>query len=214
VVEFFKNIPPLTDPTAHGGQGQDAFHVVAPSLPGFGFSDKPAERGWNADRIARAWTELMRRLGYDRYVAQGGDWGCAGQGLDADYREARRGQAVAQPGRQRPCLDAGPFEVQSGRNQERSNGFGLARRPAFAHDPTLLVDDADRRLFHRDVKADILLHGCPPSLLMLAWGGFPTPYKPAWRAAARPSRRSEPAARLRHLSVIFQKVSITFHLMD
>ena len=75
VIEFFKIIEPLTNPTARGGQAQDAFHVVAPSLPGFGFSDKPAERGWNADRIARAWAELMRRLGYDRYVAQGGDWG-------------------------------------------------------------------------------------------------------------------------------------------
>jgi epoxide hydrolase len=75
VIEFFKIIGPLTNPKAHGGQAQDAFHVVTPSLPGFGFSDKPAERGWNADRIARTWAELMRRLGYDRYVAQGGDWG-------------------------------------------------------------------------------------------------------------------------------------------
>jgi hypothetical protein len=75
VIEFFKIIGPLTDPTAHGGEMQDAFHVVAPSLPGFGFSDRPAERGWNADRIARAWAELMHRLGYERYVAQGGDWG-------------------------------------------------------------------------------------------------------------------------------------------
>ena len=75
VIEFFKIIEPLTNPTAHGGQAQDAFHVIAPSLPGFGLSDKPAERGWNADRIARAWAELMRRLGYNRYVAQGGDWG-------------------------------------------------------------------------------------------------------------------------------------------
>jgi epoxide hydrolase len=75
VIEFFKIIEPLTNPTAHGGRAEDAFHVVAPSLPGFGFSDKPAERGWNADRIAKAWAELMRRLGYDRYVAQGGDWG-------------------------------------------------------------------------------------------------------------------------------------------
>jgi pimeloyl-ACP methyl ester carboxylesterase len=75
VIEFFKIIEPLTNPTAHGGKPEDAFHVVAPSLPGFGFSDKPAERGWNADRIAKAWAELMRRLGYDRYVAQGGDWG-------------------------------------------------------------------------------------------------------------------------------------------
>jgi hypothetical protein len=75
VIEFFKIIGPLTDPTAHGGEVQDAFHVVTPSLPGFGFSGKPAERGWNAGRIARAWAELMHRLGYDRYVAQGGDWG-------------------------------------------------------------------------------------------------------------------------------------------
>jgi pimeloyl-ACP methyl ester carboxylesterase len=75
VIEFFKIIGPLTDPATHGGNAVDAFHVVAPSLPGFGFSGKPAERGWNAERIARAWAELMRRLGYDRYIAQGGDWG-------------------------------------------------------------------------------------------------------------------------------------------
>jgi pimeloyl-ACP methyl ester carboxylesterase len=75
VIEFFEIIRPLTDPAAHGGNAEDAFHVVAPSLPGFGFSGKPAERGWNAERIARAWAELMHRLGYDRYVAQGGDWG-------------------------------------------------------------------------------------------------------------------------------------------
>lgn len=75
VIEFRKIIGPLTDPTAHGGRARDAFHVVAPSLPGYGFSGKPTESGWNADRTARAWGELMRRLGYDRYVAQGGDWG-------------------------------------------------------------------------------------------------------------------------------------------
>ncbi|TWT01651.1 alpha/beta fold hydrolase [Reyranella sp. CPCC 100927] len=75
VIEFLKAIPLLTNPTAHGGRAEDAFHVVVPSLPGFGFSGKPAERGWNAERIARAWAELMRRLGYSRYVAQGGDWG-------------------------------------------------------------------------------------------------------------------------------------------
>jgi len=75
VIEFFKIIEPLTNPTAQGGKAEDAFHVIAPSLPGFAFSGKPAERGWNAERIARAWAELMRRLGYERYVAQGGDWG-------------------------------------------------------------------------------------------------------------------------------------------
>jgi pimeloyl-ACP methyl ester carboxylesterase len=75
VVEFLKVVGPLTDPTAHGGKADDAFHVVVPSLPGFGFSDKPAERGWGLPRIARAWAVLMKRLGYGSFVAQGGDWG-------------------------------------------------------------------------------------------------------------------------------------------
>ena len=66
---------PLSDPRAHGGDPADAFHVVVPSLPGYGWSDKPAQAGWTVDRIARAWDELMARLGYDRYGAQGGDWG-------------------------------------------------------------------------------------------------------------------------------------------
>ena len=77
VMEFMKVIGPLTDPTAHGGKAEDAFHVVAPSLPGYGFSDKPASTGWGVPRIAMAWIELMRRLGYARWVAQGGDWGSA-----------------------------------------------------------------------------------------------------------------------------------------
>lgn len=75
VIEFQKVIGPLTDPVAHGGRAEDAFHVVCPSLPGFGFSDKPREQGWNARRMARALTQLMARLGYDRYGTQGGDWG-------------------------------------------------------------------------------------------------------------------------------------------
>ncbi|HEY2985256.1 MAG TPA: epoxide hydrolase [Jatrophihabitantaceae bacterium] len=75
IVEFVKVIGPLTDPTAHGGAASDAFHVVCPSLPGYGFSDKPARTGWNVQRIAGAWALLMSRLGYDRYGAQGGDWG-------------------------------------------------------------------------------------------------------------------------------------------
>jgi epoxide hydrolase len=74
-VEFLKVIGPLTDPTAHGGDAADAFHLVCPSLPGYGFSDKPAEPGWGVDRIAGAWARLMARLGYRRYGAQGGDWG-------------------------------------------------------------------------------------------------------------------------------------------
>jgi pimeloyl-ACP methyl ester carboxylesterase len=75
VIEQLKIIGPLTDPTAHGASAADAFHLVIPSMPGFGFSGKPKETGWNPDRIARAWAELMRRLGYTSYVAQGGDWG-------------------------------------------------------------------------------------------------------------------------------------------
>ena len=75
VVEFLKVIGPLTDPTAHGGKAEDAFHVVVPSLPGYGFSDKPAARGWGIPHIAKAWAALMARLGYGRFVAQGGDWG-------------------------------------------------------------------------------------------------------------------------------------------
>src|SRR5260221_2411679 len=75
VVEFLQVIGPLVDPTSHGGKAEDAFHVVIPSLPGFGFSDKPTQSGWRLPRIANAWAELMKRLGYSRYVAQGGDWG-------------------------------------------------------------------------------------------------------------------------------------------
>jgi len=75
VIELLETVGPLTDPTAHGGQAGDAFHLVLPSLPGYGFSSEPAELGWDAARTGRAWAELMHRLGYDRYVAQGGDVG-------------------------------------------------------------------------------------------------------------------------------------------
>jgi pimeloyl-ACP methyl ester carboxylesterase len=75
IVEFLKVIPLLTDPTAHGASANDAFHVVCPSLPGFGFSDKPKQTGWGVEKTARAWGQLMQRLGYTWYFAQGGDWG-------------------------------------------------------------------------------------------------------------------------------------------
>lgn len=77
VVEFLKVIGPLSDPAAHGGSAEDAFHVVCPSLPGYGFSGKPSRPGWNVPRIAEAWFSLMERLGYERFGAQGGDWGSA-----------------------------------------------------------------------------------------------------------------------------------------
>jgi epoxide hydrolase len=77
IVEFQKVVEPLTNPTAHGGRAEDAFHLVCPSLPGFAFSGKPTATGWGVDRIALAWARLMERLGYPRYGAQGGDWGSA-----------------------------------------------------------------------------------------------------------------------------------------
>jgi pimeloyl-ACP methyl ester carboxylesterase len=77
IVEFLKVIGPLTDPVAHGGQASDAFDIVCPSLPGFGFSGKPVQKGWGVERIASAWVQLMAGLGYERYGAQGGDWGAS-----------------------------------------------------------------------------------------------------------------------------------------
>lgn len=75
IIELLGVIDPLTNPTAHGGRAEDAFDVVIPSMPGYGFSEKPTSTGWDPEHIARAWVELMKRLGYTRYVAQGGDWG-------------------------------------------------------------------------------------------------------------------------------------------
>jgi pimeloyl-ACP methyl ester carboxylesterase len=89
VVELLEVVGPLTDPTAHGGRAEDAFHLVLPSLPGYGFSGEPTELGWESGRIARAWAELMDRLGYTRYVAQGGDVGAAV--TDAMGRQAPEG---------------------------------------------------------------------------------------------------------------------------
>jgi pimeloyl-ACP methyl ester carboxylesterase len=89
VVELLETVGPLTDPTAHGGTPEDAFHLVLPSLPGYGFSCEPTELGWENGRIARAWAELMDRLGYTRYVAQGGDVGAAV--TDAMGRQAPEG---------------------------------------------------------------------------------------------------------------------------
>ena len=75
VIEMLNVIGPLTDPTSHGGNAEDAFHLVIPSIPGYGYSAKPTTTGWDPVHIARAWIALMERLGYTRYVAQGGDWG-------------------------------------------------------------------------------------------------------------------------------------------
>ena len=107
ITEQLKVIGPLTDPTAHGGRAQDAFDVVIPSMPGYGFSGKPTVTGWNPDRIARAWAELMKRVGYTRYVAQGGDWG-------SPISSAMARQAAARIARH-PHQPAGDGTARSGR---------------------------------------------------------------------------------------------------
>src|ERR687892_705825 len=91
VIELLETVGPLTDPTAHGGTAEDAFHLVLPSLPGYGFSGEPTEVGWDFGRVGRAWAELMGRLGYGRYVAQGGDLGALV--TDAMGRQAPQGLA-------------------------------------------------------------------------------------------------------------------------
>jgi len=90
IVEQLKLIGPLTDPTAHGVSASDAFHVVVPSMPGYGFSGKPTSTGWDPVHIGKAYVELMKRLGYDQFVAQGGDWGAIVVDAMAGGRAARR----------------------------------------------------------------------------------------------------------------------------
>jgi pimeloyl-ACP methyl ester carboxylesterase len=110
IIEQLKLIEPLTNPTAHGGGAADAFHVVIPSMPGYGFSGKPTETGWGPEGIARAWNVLMKRLGYTSYVAQGGDWGS----VVVDYMgvQAPKGLLAIHtnmPGVVPPAIDAAAF---------------------------------------------------------------------------------------------------------
>jgi len=151
IVEFLEVIRPLTEPTAHGGDARDAFHVVCPSLPGYGFSGKPRETGWGVDRIADVWDRLMQRLGYDRYVAQGGDWGamvttCLGTRHPEHCRAIHLNMPIAPPdpetmneltAREQEALagfqhydqwDSGYSKQQSTRPQ--TLGYGLVDSPA------------------------------------------------------------------------------------
>ena len=106
VIELLETVGPLTDPTAHGGRAEDAFDLVLPSLPGYGFSGEQTEVGWDLGRTARAWDELMRRIGYTRYVAQGGD---VGAGVtDAMGRQAPEGLRDMKPWSSRPSASTPP----------------------------------------------------------------------------------------------------------
>ena len=121
VIELLDSVGPLTDPTAHGGRAEDAFDLVLPSLPGYGFSGEPAEVGWDPGRVARAWAELMRRLGYTHYVAQGGDVGASV--TDAMGRQAPEGLAGIHMNLLVTAL-AGPQQAES--EQERAAADALA----------------------------------------------------------------------------------------
>jgi pimeloyl-ACP methyl ester carboxylesterase len=116
VIELLETVGPLTDPTAHGGSAGDAFHLVLPSIPGYGFSAVPTELGWYAGRVAQAWAELMRRLGYTRYVAQGGDQGAAV--TDAMGRQAPEGLAGIHMNLLVTALGGGPMPAET--DQERA----------------------------------------------------------------------------------------------
>jgi pimeloyl-ACP methyl ester carboxylesterase len=130
VMELLDTIGPLTDPTAHGGDAEDAFHLVLPSLPGYGFSGEPMELGWNVGRVAQAWAELMRRLGYTRYVAQGGDVGAAV--TDAMGRQAPEGLLAIHMNLLVTILAGGPLPSESEEERAaldatttfRTSGFG------------------------------------------------------------------------------------------
>ena len=150
VIEFLEVIGPLADPVAHGGRAEDAFHVVVPSLPGYGFSGKPGRTGWGVPKVGEAWAELMRRLGYERWFAQGGDWGAivttvmgaqAPQGLAGIHtnmpiarilpedREESDPAVVAAlaAGARYNAVDSGYSKIQSTRPQ--TIGYGLVDSP-------------------------------------------------------------------------------------
>jgi pimeloyl-ACP methyl ester carboxylesterase len=130
VIELLETIGPLTDPTAHGGQAEDAFHLVLPSLPGYGFSGEPAELGWNVGRVAQAWAELMRRLGYDRYVAQGGDVGAAV--TDTMGRQAPEGLLGIHMNLLVAVL-AGPQPAESEEERAATDQLGTFRESGFGY---------------------------------------------------------------------------------
>jgi pimeloyl-ACP methyl ester carboxylesterase len=130
VIELLGSVGPLTDPTAHGGRAEDAFDLVLPSLPGYGFSGEPAELGWDPGRVARAWAELMRRLGYTRYVAQGGDVGASV--TDAMGRQGPGGLAGIHLNLLVTALGGGPMPAETEQERAaleqtktfRASGFG------------------------------------------------------------------------------------------
>ncbi|WP_207892437.1 epoxide hydrolase family protein [Paenibacillus pinisoli] len=137
IIEFLDAAERLTDPERFGGRAEDSFHVVIPSMPGYGFSDKPRDLGWNPARIAGAWAQLMERLGYDRYVAQGGDWGSAV--TTALASQAPRGLMAAHVNL--PMVV--PAEIPANPNEEEAHA--LARISLFVTNKTGYADEMNTR---------------------------------------------------------------------
>jgi pimeloyl-ACP methyl ester carboxylesterase len=131
VIELLETVGPLTDPTAHGGRAEDAFDLVLPSIPGYGFSSEPTELGWSAGRVAQAWPELMRRLGYTRYVAQGGDQGAAV--TDAMGRQAPEGLIGIHTNLLVPALGGGSFPTDTKEEQEAAAALATFRKSGFGY---------------------------------------------------------------------------------
>jgi epoxide hydrolase len=183
IIELLDLIEPLTDPTRHGGRAEDAFHLVFPSLPGFGFSEKPSAPGWDRVRIAHAWHRLMERLGYDRYVSQGGDWGATVAqsmamiappgliGIHIDLPTVLPAEIPFPTEEEQAALDAiarfyqesaGYFQLQMTRPQ--TIGYALADSPigqaAWIYEKFLSWTDSDgdpERLWSKDVMLDDIM---------------------------------------------------------
>src|ERR1700751_4272096 len=130
VIELLETVGPLTDPTAHGGSAEDAFHLVLPSIPGYGFSAEPTELGWYVGRVAQAWAELMARLGYTRYVAQGGDQGAAI--TDAMGRQAPEGLVGIHTNLLAPAL-GGTLTADTDQEREAAAALATFRATGFGY---------------------------------------------------------------------------------